>query len=120
MSVLGTKLRLTKWASWGRGVSLSYPSQQPMFSLSIKGGMTVSSDAPADVWEVEKAVCLLSIEDRNIIVHRYQWRLTYRGMAERWRTSTRQISKKLELAEGEVDRLLNSDELYAKKETISA
>jgi hypothetical protein len=106
-------LRLLKlWASWGQGQSLGYPSHCPMLAnRALKTPLYGIGHIPEGVMEMERAVCNLTYEDRDIIIQRWQRHKTYAQISERLGCSRWTIGRRIKEAESEVHRQL--DAVYA-------
>ena len=69
---------LREWARWGEAQNISYPSMSPMFGeRALKMPLFGSGHIPADVWQVEQAVCKIEWEYRHVLILRYQRHLTF-------------------------------------------
>jgi hypothetical protein len=106
---LSTIKLLRAWATWGESQSLAYPSMSPMFGeRALKAPLFGVGHIPEGVWEMERAVCNLTYEDRDIIIQRWQRRRTYHQIAERLGCSRWTIGRRIKDAESEVHRQLEA------------
>jgi Sigma-70, region 4 len=112
MIPLSTVKLLRAWAQWGETQSISYPSMSPMFGeRALKAPLFGVGHIPDGVWEMERAVCNLTYEDRDIIIQRWQRHRTYAQIALRLGCSRWTIGRRIKGAEAEVHRLL--EDVYA-------
>lgn len=100
---------LRQWAKWGQGQSLGYPSGAAFFADRVqKSALFGSGDAPQDILEMERIVCMLEYTQRYLIIQRWQRHLSYRQLAKDLGVSTWRASRLLKDAESEVNRLYTS------------
>jgi DNA-directed RNA polymerase specialized sigma subunit len=120
MIPLGTVKLLRAWAAWGHGQNLDYPSMSPMFGeRALKTPLYGIDHAPADILEMEAAVCRLEFADRDIIIQRWQRRRTFRQMAEYLGVSRWTIGRRIRQAESEVHRQLEENSLLFAPHMLS-
>lgn len=75
---------LVEWARWGVAHNIGYPTMSPMFGeRCLKSPLFGIGHIPDDVAKVERAVCALEWIDREILILRYQRRLSFSEMALR-------------------------------------
>lgn len=105
---LSTIQLLREWARWGQMQNIDYPTMSPMFGeRALKTPLFGVGHLPADVARVEKAVCALNFFDRNIIILRYQRRLTFGQMGKRLECSRWTAKRMLRTAENETHHILS-------------
>ena len=108
---LSTVQKLREWARWGEGQNIGYQSTSPMFGeRALKSPLFGFGHIPEGVIEIEIAVCLLSWDERQIIILRWQRHRSYRQLAKCLQCSTWNIGRRLRAAECEIDRQL--DKIY--------
>jgi|GEM_PF-5936831 len=84
MISLSTVKLLREWAKWGEAHNLDYPKMSPMFGeRALKAPLYGIGHIPPDVMKVERAVCCLSPDDRDVIIYRYQWHMSFPQMGIR-------------------------------------
>jgi hypothetical protein len=118
MRHLGTIRLLVEWARWGIANNIDYPSMSPMFGeRALKSPLYGIGHIPPDVARVEYCVCLLEWIDREILILRYQRRLSYAEMGERIHRVKSVAIDRLRVAENELHRRLH--EKYCADRPIS-
>src|SRR5277367_4017194 len=107
MIPLSTVKLLRAWARWGEGQSIDYPSMSPMFGeRALKTPLYGKTEMPADVGEMEHAVCMLSFDDRYLIVQWYCRRRDLTDLAKLIGVSRWRAMRLLKAAEAETHRQL--------------
>lgn len=100
---LSTIRLLVEWARWGAAHNIGYPTMSPMFGeRCLKSPLFGIGHIPEDVAKVEYAVCRLEWIDREILILRYQRRLTFVEMGVRISRSRWTARDRLRTAENEV------------------
>jgi len=118
MIPLSTIKLLRQWSAWGEAQSINYPKMSPMFGeRALKTPLFGTGHIPDGVWEMEKAVCALTQEERDIIIQRWQRHRTYRYIAERLGYSRWTIGRRIRAAEAEVHRQL--EQIYCTAAPLS-
>lgn len=121
MIPLSTVKLLRAWARWGESHSIDFPSMSPMFGeRALKTPLFGVDHIPPDVLEMEYAVCRLHFDDRMIIIHRWQRRMSYRQIALRIGKSHSQIGSMLRLAEAEVHRQLEMGACVSEQPKVNS
>lgn len=94
---------LVEWARWGVAHNIGYPTMSPMFGeRCLKSPLFGIGHIPDDVAKVERAVCALEWIDREILILRYQRRLSFSEMGERISRSKWTARDRLRAAENYV------------------
>lgn len=110
MRPISTIKRLVAWARWGVANNIDYPTMSPMFGeRALKSPLFGIGHIPQDVALVEQCVCTLEWIDREILILRYQRRLSYAQMAMRIHRTKSTAIDRLEVAENEVHRRLQEN-----------
>jgi hypothetical protein len=74
---------------------------------ALKTPLYGSGHIPDGIAEMERAVCLLSFDDRYLIIQRWQRRRTYGELAQLTGVTRYRVFRMLKDAESEVHRLLD-------------
>lgn len=93
---------LRAWGAWG-SIHLGYPRQCPMSQLTARSPMHAVGYIPADVIDIERAVGMIDVSDRRILVLKYQWFMNLRELGDRLGCTRWQARRKVERAEGEAE-----------------
>ncbi len=108
MIPLSSMQLLRAWARWGESQGLGYPAMSAFFGeRALKSPVFLAGAAPDGVLEVEMAVCALDVEDRDLIIQRWQRHMTFEQIAERHGYSRMTAARKLKAAESEFHRQLD-------------
>ena len=107
MESLSTVSLLYKWARWGEGQSIDYPSISPMFGESaLRTPLYGTGYCDPEVFHVEQIICKLEFDDRDCLIQRFQRRRTWEQMGTRFGVNWRTAKKRTGTAVGEVHRRL--------------
>jgi hypothetical protein len=103
MSVIpiGTVKLLWAWGRWG-SINIGYPVNCPMFVLTGRSPRTPVGYIPADVLDIENAVRRVEVQERRLIVLKYQWRSSLSDIAKIIDATKWSTRRKIEAAEGAV------------------
>jgi hypothetical protein len=102
---IGTIKALRAWSRWGESLSIDYPSFSPMFGeRALKTPLYGKTHCPDGIAEMEHAVCMLSYDQRYLIVQYWCRRRTFGQLAEQVGVSRFRIHRMLKAAEAEVHR----------------
>ena len=104
---LSTIKLLCEWARWGAEHNIDYPTLSPMFGeRCLKAPLFGVGYIPPDVHDVEQCVCRLYWPSRQILILRYQRRMTFVQMGESINRTRWAAKDRLLAAESEVHHLL--------------
>lgn len=100
---LSTVRLLREWGRWGEAHNIDYPTMSPMFGeRALKSPLHGIGYVPDEIMRIEKAVCSLTFEHRDMIIQRYQRHLNFKKLGEWIGRDWRTARDRLKAAEHEV------------------
>lgn len=74
---IGTIRLLVEWGRWGAMENIGYPRSSAFFGERVlKTPLFAAGYIPPDVMDIENASRLIDVDERQLIIHKYQWHMT--------------------------------------------
>jgi hypothetical protein len=100
MIPMSTHALLVAWGRWGAMENIGYPKMSPMFGeRALKTPLYAAGYIPADVMDVENATRLIEPDERQLVIHKYQWHMTLAEIGQRIGVTKWSARRKVEDAE---------------------
>jgi len=100
MIPMSTHALLVAWGRWGAIENIGYPRYSPMFGeRALKTPLFAVGYIPADVLDIENATKLIEPYERQLVIHKYQWRMSLKEIGERMGCTKWSARRKVEDAE---------------------
>jgi hypothetical protein len=96
--IMSTRALLRAWGRWG-AINIGYPSACPTFRLTGRSPLHPVGHIPPDVLDIENAIGRVEWQERQLVIHRYQWHMTLREIGTRIGCSLWAARRKVEDAE---------------------
>jgi hypothetical protein len=95
-----THALLRAWGKWGAMENIGYPRMSPMFGeRALKTPLFAVGYIPADVMDIENATRVVEPDERQLVIHRYQWHMTLSEIGKRIGCTKWSARRKIEAAE---------------------
>lgn len=80
--------------------NIGYSAVSPMFvERCLKMALYPAGYIPADVMDIENAIKQVEPDERQLVIHKYQWYMSLAELAERHKITKWQVRRRVEDAE---------------------